>query len=200
MAHLAQKSKIKIYENGILSLNPSFSRRFVTKTTHPQVFGDINRMLTHLGSKIKLEHPCLFMTKGQMLQQIDPSFMPSVQGAMTCGANRQNRYFDNTHNRHCGACVPCILRQISVCSVKLPGLQDAEYDSAHNLDHGNHSEYKSSLAYFKTFATKIRKKEIRAHLDLHPQNYSENDYEEKTSKMLNDFKDEVDLFLLEQNE
>ena len=42
-------SEIKMYENGIMSLNPKFYfRRVVTKTTHPKTMYLINKILNEL--------------------------------------------------------------------------------------------------------------------------------------------------------
>lgn len=115
--------KIKIYENGIMSLNPkfNFSRR-VTKTTNQKTIYLINEILSELGINVEVENPFRYLTKAQVISQIPKEYFEIISNeTRTCSKNSGIIHFSNKSkgNFHCGLCIACILRQIGTINNNL---------------------------------------------------------------------------------
>lgn len=121
-------NEIKLYENGVLSLNPDFKKiRKTTKTTHPKTVHLYNDILNKVGIGIQIKHPFLFKTKGEIVGNLDLAFQDKIKDTMTCGMGRQNPMFDWEEGKQCGICIACILRKISISANDLEEY-DAQYD------------------------------------------------------------------------
>ena len=117
-------------ENGLISLNlPLTLNRqgaYSTRTTHPSYLLRMNALMQALGIPNLIENPYQFHTKGEMLQHCaDPGFAAQA-GTMSCSHPATRRASTTGYgNRHCGYCVPCIIRSAAFHKA---GLRDTSPD------------------------------------------------------------------------
>lgn len=184
-------SSVKIFENGIMSLNPSFQSRGTTRTTHPKTIMLYQRILQTLGINVQLESPFVFLTKGQMVNGLSDEFKNNI--ALTRSCSKPPVAFGTPGKHSCGECVPCLLRKISLAAYDLERYDHSNsykvpYEGADSI------EYASSLQYFKSFYASIRNEEIFTQLDIRSKYYDDTEYLEKTGGMLKCFADEMEVF------
>lgn len=219
--------EIKMYENGIMSLNPKFYfRRMVTKTTHPKTLYYINKILQELEINIKIINPFMYKTKGEVLSLIPAEYRKYISMTKTCSKNHGIEALSNRTpgQTHCGLCKACILRQISIINNDLKDY-DASYmlpmklnkfDSIAKLERkivklgkeskiDNYARYKynekkSLLEYYKRYYELIENKKVYNYLDLNPKYFEDADYLEKINRMLNKFKKELNIYFEEMEE
>lgn len=189
-------SIVKLYENGVMSLNPGLTSRTPTRTTHPKTIKLINQLLKNLNLNIMIEHPFLFMTKGEMVNNLSDEFKNLIKMTNTCGMSRQNKKL-KLKTGHCGACVPCLLRKISMAAYDNERY-DSEYDMTYDSTIGNSKELyphlKSSYAYYHEFYDKIKQGNILNELDINHKYYDDQEYLIKTKEMLDKFAKELEIF------
>jgi len=157
--------KVFLFENGILALNIpiSISRVFTnTKTAHPKFLADFNKLIDSLfPSSITIENPFVIRTKGEIVQELDnDEFKPMIKETITCSHAFKLQIQKGVTAKHCGKCIPCILRRASVHHANLWDYDD-EY--AYNiLDEFDNLEYdaKTTLLELLTFQKNLEKDEI----------------------------------------
>ena len=161
-------SNIYICENGILSLNvPISSARKGSRSTrhaHPVFLQYFNLFINSLfGKTFSVQNPFQFWTKTEEAELLkDTSLYPMVGKTVTCWGypNQTIRYHDSNH---CGYCIPCIVRRISLISA---GLSD--YDDRYVIDvlrlNGNakdiHRRNIDDLVYFCKSFTALSKTDL----------------------------------------
>ena len=215
-------NKVKMYENGIMSLNPKFYfRRIVTKTTHPKTIYLINKILSELNINIKIVNPYMYMTKTDVLNKIPEKYINYIKSTKTCSKNHGIQALSNRTEgeTHCGLCTSCILRQISILNLKLTE-KDSRYmlpakmrekknilsyerqiskpNKAHLISkYANYKyiEKKSLLEYYERYCELVRSGDIYNYLDLNPKYFEEKDYFDRIEKMLNKFEKEIKNYL-----
>ena len=215
-------NKVKMYENGIMSLNPKFYfRRIVTKTTHPKTMYLINKILSELNINIKIVNPYMYITKTEVLNKIPEKYINYIKSTKTCSKNHGIQALSNRKvgETHCGLCTACILRQISILNSKLTE-KDAQYMlpakmrkkedilryekqiSKPNKEHliskyANYKyiEKKSLLEYYERYHELISNGNIYNYLDLNPKYFEEEDYFDRIEKMLKKFDKEIKKYL-----
>lgn len=102
-----------VCENGLISINPSLTPMRLgslsTRTTHPVYLAGIQEILDQAGIKVAISNPYQFVTKGEMLRDCsDPAMILKLASQSTsCGRFARNGF------KHCGRCVPCIIRRAS---------------------------------------------------------------------------------------
>lgn len=112
---------IYVPENGFISLNiPLNSMRIgslSTKTTHPIYMKMLQEVWNAVGIDAELVLPYKFMTKGEVLAQCrNQKLMKElIFGSTSCGKYQRHGL------RHCGTCVPCLVRRASFIKA---GLED----------------------------------------------------------------------------
>lgn len=217
---------IKIYENGIMSLNPTFEfRRKVTKTTHPRTLFYINDILKTVGINITVINPFCFMTKAEVIDLIPNEWIDLLKNSKTCSKMPGSKGFQNREKSgvcHCGICTACILRQISICS-SLKNSLDCKYILPYNISSYDEIvkyeklngvqksgkivenislykfiEKKSLLQYYSEFKTRIDNGTIFSYLELSPKILSDKSDYESYIKMLSKFSDEIDNYISQQ--
>jgi 7-cyano-7-deazaguanine synthase in queuosine biosynthesis len=127
-------SDIYICENGVLSLNvPISDARKGTRSTrhaHPLFLQHFNQFINALyGRTFSVQNPFQFWTKGREAKLLEKtSLYPMIKDTVTCWGypNQTLKYPDSNH---CGYCIPCIVRRVSV---KAAGL--ADYDDQYVVD------------------------------------------------------------------
>lgn len=114
---------IYVPENGLISLNvpldPLRLGALSTRTTHPYYMARFGELLDGLGLRSRLHNPYAYMTKGQMARGCaDQSFLRSVAAhTMSCSSPGARRYDQDPAQRqpkHCGRCVPCLIRRAAI--------------------------------------------------------------------------------------
>lgn len=213
---------IKIYENGIMSLNPkfNFSRR-VTKTTNQKTLFLINQLFKEIGINIHIENPFKYMTKSDVISVMPSQYYDIIlNDTRTCSKNPGIPHFSNKKdgNFHCGVCIACILRQIGTLNnslqeydnnyllplelYKLKDIEDYEniISKTGNIKQDKikakykYLEKKSLLEYYKTFYRNIKTGKIYDYIDLNQKYYDDNDYYERINKMLDKFLIELENY------
>jgi hypothetical protein len=114
---------IHVPENGLISLNvpldPLRVGALSTRTTHPYYMSRVNELFAGLGLRMQLHNMYGHRTKGQMAEQCaDGQFLrANVHKTMSCSSPGKARYQKDPTNRqpkHCGFCVPCIIRRAAI--------------------------------------------------------------------------------------
>lgn len=146
-----------IPENGLISLNiPSTYSRIgtsSTRTTHPFYMSIFQKLLDNLGLKIGFKNPYQFKTKGEMLLECrDHEFMvENLEHTMSCSHPDIGRMYSETEARHCGHCLPCVIRQAAImrAGIKDPSsYRDRQFTSGPNAAMIRNS-YNLGLSKFK---------------------------------------------------
>lgn len=137
----AEVVEIFVPENGLISLNVPLTAGRVgslsTKTTHPVFMHRLQHLWTELGIPAALRLPYAAMTKGEMMARcLDTDRLGEFAGTSTsCGR------FAVFGLRHCGRCVPCMVRRAAFLRSDIPDstavyvhddLKDAQPDNGPN--------------------------------------------------------------------
>lgn len=103
--------EIVVPENGFISLNvplgPGRLGSLSTKTTHPFYMESIQALWDAVGIDAKLSFPYRSKTKGDLLMGCadQAKLMELIGDSVSCGKYRRHNY------KHCGECVPCMVRR-----------------------------------------------------------------------------------------
>lgn len=109
-----------IPENGFISLNiPStFSRMGTssTRTTHPHYIHLFQTLLNLIEIPVRLVNPYQFKTKGEMLLECKNQSLVTnnLENTMSCSHPDIGRMQKEKEARHCGYCLPCVIRQAAI--------------------------------------------------------------------------------------
>ncbi|MGE7923366.1 hypothetical protein ACQKND_09285 [Viridibacillus arvi] len=195
-AYYNQSNQVNLYENGVLTLNPNLFDRFTTKTTHPKTLFEYNNLLTELNINTQVQHPFLYKTKGESIEEMSIEFKNIIKDSFTCGAGRSDIL--KAHVGQCGVCIPCLLRKISMAAY-----DNEQFDCLYHFDYEEkkfepdvyYYEYISNIEYFKKYVELIKNNEIFSELNIKPQYYDDVDYLVKTNGMLNKFAKEFERYM-----
>jgi hypothetical protein len=102
-----------VCENGFISINPPLTGlrlgSLSTRTSHPVVLALLQQIVDSAGLRVRFKNPYAHCTKGEMLagslRQSD--LKAHAHTTTSCGRFKRYGY------RHCGRCVPCIIRRAS---------------------------------------------------------------------------------------
>jgi 7-cyano-7-deazaguanine synthase in queuosine biosynthesis len=122
-------SDILICENGVLSLNvPISDARKGSRSTrhaHPLYLFYFNQLVNALyGRKFDVQNPFFFWTKGEEADLLrDTNLRSRIKDTVTCwGYPSQTAAYPNCN--HCGYCLPCIVRRVSLIAAGLENQDD----------------------------------------------------------------------------
>lgn len=113
------ETSILLPENGLISLNvPLDSLRLgalSTRTAHPYYVARWNDLLVAISLKGRLCNPYATKTKGQMIRDCkDFQFLQELlPQTMSCSSPAKARW-EKHAPRHCGYCMPCLIRRASI--------------------------------------------------------------------------------------
>jgi len=126
-------SKVYIFENGPVALNPLFSEaRINTRTARPNFIEYFRTLIqTVFGVELAIENPFYYKTKGEVasiLAKKKPERLVSLTNscwnwfkvpvlAGQLGIKRPEK--EKEEQEHCGECLPCIIRRVSTYSAGL---------------------------------------------------------------------------------
>lgn len=114
-----------VAENGLISLNVPLTNSRMgslsTRTTHPHFISLYQQVVSSLGLLNTIQMPYKFYTKGEMLANArnQEILKDTVDLTMSCSHPEVGRFRQGTPRKHCGYCVPCIIRRAALSSVKL---------------------------------------------------------------------------------
>ena len=149
-------ANIIIPENGVISLNipGTFSRLGTssTRTTHPHYIYLFQKLLKMINLNVKLVNPYQFYTKGEMItncSNID-FLSENMHNTMSCSHPDNGRMYGEKKPRHCGNCLPCVIRQVAI---KRAGISDRSSYRDSNFSYGetaktNYNSYMFGLRKF----------------------------------------------------
>lgn len=117
--------ELYIPENGFITLNlpltPLRMGAYSTRTTHPFYIKMMQGLLNALSMGIKIVNPFEFKTKGQMLLECgDPIFVANADTMSCSRPATRNATIEGIGKRHCGRCVPCIIRRAALKKANIP--------------------------------------------------------------------------------
>jgi 7-cyano-7-deazaguanine synthase in queuosine biosynthesis len=124
--------RLVVSENGFISLNVPLTLPRMgscsTRTTHPHFVSLFHGVLAVLGLNVHVDLPGLFLTKGELLSAVrNPALLNEIAPlSMSCSHPELGRFQGRKPGRHCGYCVPCIVRRASMTAASVP---DAIYDA-----------------------------------------------------------------------
>ena len=112
-------------ENGQMAIHiPLTAARlgaFSTHTAHPEYLSEMSAILSHaLSHEIRIENPFLYSTKAECVARLVQAHQTIIEKSVSCW--RSSRVVGS----HCGTCVPCIIRRISL---EHHGLTLSEYNT-----------------------------------------------------------------------
>jgi 7-cyano-7-deazaguanine synthase in queuosine biosynthesis len=109
--HDGREIPLFVCENGFIAINPPLTTgrlgSLSTRTAHPVFLKLFQQLLESAGLNVRITNPYEFVTKGEMLSSCaDQAFLRKHASTTTsCGR------YARTGFRHCGRCVPCIIRR-----------------------------------------------------------------------------------------
>jgi len=117
---LGKPVELIIPENGLISLNIPLTLSRIgsssTRTTHPYYMKKFQQLINNLELKITFRNPYQFKTKGEMLLECkNQDFMKKFFNiTMSCSHPDIGRMRGEKEARHCGYCLPCVVRQAAI--------------------------------------------------------------------------------------
>ncbi|GAA4419522.1 hypothetical protein GCM10023187_53920 [Nibrella viscosa] len=120
----SSRRSLYIPENGFITLNipltPLRIGAYSTRTTHPYYLGVMQQLVNAIDLKIDIINPFEFKTKGEMLMESqDPEFVTSVNTMSCSRPATRNAKLEGKGKRHCGRCVPCLIRCAALHAAKV---------------------------------------------------------------------------------
>lgn len=130
---------IFICENGVLALNVPLSEARKgsrsTRHAHPLYLRYFKQMITDLyGRQFSILNPFLFWTKGKEAELVKTSGLGfALKNTVSCwGYPNQTIHFKTCN--HCGYCIPCIVRRVSVNAYGLSAFDDKYFYDVFSRD------------------------------------------------------------------
>jgi hypothetical protein len=117
-----------VCENGFIGINPPLTASRIgslsTRTTHPVVLSLFQDLLNAAGLAVELSNPYRLKTKGEMLATCanQPLLDELASTSTSCGRFKQFGY------KHCGRCIPCLIRRAAFLQAGLTDRTKYKYD------------------------------------------------------------------------
>lgn len=167
---------IHVPENGLISLNvpldPLRLGALSTRTTHPYYMARINELLHALGLRSRLLNRYGLQTKGEMVRQCaDQEILASyAQHTMSCSSPAKVRFAKEESQRqpkHCGYCVPCLIRRASLLAGGLADATPYQLADLHGQIIPTDRSEGSHIRSFQLAIERLRNYPGRARFDIH---------------------------------
>lgn len=133
--HSGETIKLYVCENGFISLNPPLTSSRLgslsTRTTHPGFIAQFQQLLDNAGLRVEIVNPYQFLTKGEMLRQASDQKLLKrhAKDTTSCGRFGRHAY------RHCGRCVPCLVRRAAFHAWGVEDVTEYVYPDLMGSDH-----------------------------------------------------------------
>ena len=145
--HAGEEVPMYVCENGFIAVNPPLTGgrlgSLSTRTAHPVVLSLLQQLLDIAELRVRVVNPYRFKTKGEMLRECADQCLLEAYAFQTtsCGRFKQFGY------KHCGRCVPCLVRRSAFHAWKG---QDSTYYKYNDLarndgDHAGFDDVRSAL-------------------------------------------------------
>lgn len=150
-------SEIFICENGVLALNvPISDARKGTRSTrhaHPLYLTYFNELINALYERqFAVRNPFLYCTKREEVELVAAAGLrPVLRKTVSCWGypNLTLRYKDSNH---CGVCIPCLVRRVSMISAGLENYDDRyAFDVFTSALEGRHRNAQDLVYFAQTF-------------------------------------------------
>jgi hypothetical protein len=159
IANAARIKEVVIPENGLIAINPPLQRSRLgtlsTRTAHPLY---LSELLTFVQTASvytgKLKNPFMYLSKTDMLEDVDPALHPLLARSVSCAHAGDLRWDGKPGYRHCGRCVPCIYRRAAMIPAGLDGGDkyiDDVFQNLAGLTKYRQSDFRALVA----FATRV---------------------------------------------
>jgi 7-cyano-7-deazaguanine synthase in queuosine biosynthesis len=112
--HAGEEVTLYACENGFIAINPPLTGgrlgSLSTRTMHPVVISLLQQLLDAADLRVRIVNPYRFKTKGEMLKEClaQPLLAAHAWQTTSCGRFKRFGY------RHCGRCVPCLVRRAAL--------------------------------------------------------------------------------------
>jgi 7-cyano-7-deazaguanine synthase in queuosine biosynthesis len=129
VAELEQSTTIKFYENGVMSINLPPSTHYVgtraSRTTHPHALFLLQDALRRVSpARLAIDNPYIWMTKADVIKELAAhGGAELIPFTISCTRTREA---DAMHP-HCGRCVQCLQRRLSVLFAGVAEHDPAEF-------------------------------------------------------------------------
>jgi Queuosine biosynthesis protein QueC len=116
VARLFGNTRIRFFENGVVSINLPISEQVVgaraTRTTHPLVLERFREFFSAaIGMSIEVENPFIWKTKADVIRSIvKRGYGPLIKHTVSCTRS----YGITKLHSHCGCCSQCLDRRFAV--------------------------------------------------------------------------------------
>lgn len=123
------------FENGPIAINPLISESHInTRTVHPHFLECFQSLINSVfGTNVSIKNPFLYKTKGELIRylvnkNLSKDLIPLTSSCFSyyiVKANAQKWFsmVDYT-GRHCGDCLPCIIKRVSLHHANVPNRYD----------------------------------------------------------------------------
>jgi 7-cyano-7-deazaguanine synthase in queuosine biosynthesis len=103
--------QVVVPENGFISMNVPLTDLRIgslsTRTTHPYFLRQVQRIWNAVGLNVEIVNPYQFRTKGEVLASCRRQELLQTLASQSTSCGRFGRY----GYKHCGRCVPCLVRR-----------------------------------------------------------------------------------------
>ena len=131
-AHIETSDRIRLYENGVMSMNLPFVTQLVgarmSRSTHPrslQLIGDVVSLVS--AHSICIDNPFIWKTKAEVIRDlVATSHAPLIRISVSC---TRARTANRTYQPHCGTCIQCLHRRIATLAAGA-----GEYDESEGYE------------------------------------------------------------------
>jgi 7-cyano-7-deazaguanine synthase in queuosine biosynthesis len=133
VSRLFGPSRVRIFENGIVSLNlpliPHVLGARASRTTHPQVISGFSRLFSALvPESFTVQNPFLWKTKSEILRMIaEHGCAEFISQTVSCARVREMTVL----HTHCGVCSQCVDRRFAVLAA---GLETHDPETSYKID------------------------------------------------------------------
>lgn len=145
--YAGEEVPLYVCENGFIAINPPLTGgrmgSLSTRTAHPLVLSLFQQILEAAGLKVRIVNPYRFKTKGEMLRECLDQSMLEKHAFQTTSCGR----FKIFGHKHCGRCIPCLIRRSAIHAWKGEDQTYYKYDnlSFNDKDHAGFDDVRSAL-------------------------------------------------------
>jgi 7-cyano-7-deazaguanine synthase in queuosine biosynthesis len=139
----SEANTLYVPENGYTSLNiPLHANRagaLSTRSTHPETFARMHRLLGLLGLAVSISNPFEWMTKGEAMTAVAATTPPdgwidAAAQTISCSKLDSRTFKGGNQNLNCGYCLACLVRRATFLSA---GITDKTIYLPDTLTAGN---------------------------------------------------------------
>ncbi len=129
-----------VCENGLIAINPPLTDYRIgslsTRTAHPTFLSMFQELIQRAGLRVVLQTPYAFKTKGEMLVECSAQAFLREHAHSTTSCGRFGVY----GMRHCGRCLPCLIRRAAFRRWRRKDATDYVYADLSKQD-GDHAAF-----------------------------------------------------------